>query len=129
MTEYFGTGTAERREGDRGSFTHIDDVAAIDVGGGVVLRPVCGDRLLLSYVVVEPNGEAPMHTHDEEQMGIVISGTCTFELDGEVRTVGPGDVYHAPPGVPHGVRTGSEPCVIVDIFAPPRRALVERMHP
>ena len=58
-------------------------------------------------------------------MGIVVSGSGDFDLDGEIRRVVPGDTYHAPPGVPHGLRAGAEGCVVIDVFSPPRAALVE----
>ena len=80
---------------------------------------------MLSYVTMAPHAVAAVHTHDEEQIGLVISGTCEFELDGMTRTLGPGDAYHAPPGVPHGARTGDAECVIVDVFSPPRQALLD----
>lgn len=55
---------------------------------------------------------------------MVVSSWLDFEIGGEVRWVLPGDLYHVPPGVPHGARTGDEPCVVVDVFSPPRAALV-----
>jgi quercetin dioxygenase-like cupin family protein len=129
MTEsYFSDAAASRLESDRGAFCRIDEQPLVAAAPGVNLRPVAGRGLMLSHVTIEPHSEAPTHTHDEEQMGIVLEGTCEFELDGEVRTVGPGDVYHAPPGIPHGVRTGAGRCVIIDMFSPPRRALLDLMR-
>ena len=55
----------------------------------------------------------------------MLSGACTFTLGDEERVLGPGDVYHVPPGVRHGLRTDGDACVVVDIFSPPRQALLE----
>ena len=129
MTEpsgYFGSATA-REEGARGRFAPIDGQPTISPSPGVHFQPVPGVRLLLCRVTIDPHSEAPVHTHDEEQMGIVLSGSGDFELDGETRRVVPGDTYHAPPGVPHGLRAGAEGCVVIDVFSPPRAALVELM--
>ena len=123
-SDYFGSATA-RAEGARGRFAPIDGQPTITPSPGVHLQPVAGVRLLLSRVTIEPFHEAPVHTHDEEQMGIVLSGSGDFDLDGEIRRVVPGDTYHAPPGVPHGLRAGAEGCVVIDVFSPPRAALVE----
>jgi quercetin dioxygenase-like cupin family protein len=123
---YFDDAAAQHASG--GTYARIDELPLVDAGSGVTLRPLSGERLLLSYVHIAPHGLAAVHTHDEEQIGLVVQGRCEFELDGEVRQLGPGDAYHAPPGVPHGARTGDEECVIVDMFAPPRRALLERMR-
>lgn len=122
---YFSSGAAARDEEVRGRFLPIDGQPTITPAPGVHLQPVAGDRLLLSRARFEPHSEAPVHTHDEEQMGMVLSGSGDFELDGETRRVGPGDVYHAPPGVPHGLRAGAEGCVVLDVFSPPRAALLE----
>ena len=118
---------ASARTGD-GRFSSLDEVQAVDAGGGVTLRPLTGERVMLSHVTIAPHGVADLHTHDEEQIGLIISGTCEFELDGETRTLVPGDIYHAPPGVPHGARTGDEEVVIVDLFSPPRQALLDLMR-
>ena len=123
--DYFGAGATRRHPDHHGRYARVGDQVPVDAGGGVTLRAVTGLGVMLSYVTVEAHGEAPVHTHDEEQMGIVLTGTCTFELEGETRVLEVGDVYHAPPGVPHGVRAGDEPCTLVDVFAPPRQALLD----
>lgn len=127
MTEpapYFQSRASGRAEGLVGTFGRIDAQPVITAAPGVRLQPLAGDRVLLSRVTFEPHSEAPVHTHDEEQMGMVLSGWIDFDLDGEVRRLVPGDLYHAPPGVPHGARTGEERCIVLDVFSPPRAALV-----
>jgi quercetin dioxygenase-like cupin family protein len=121
---YFGSATS-RAEGAEGRFAPIDGQPTITPSPGVHIQPVPGAQILLCRVTFEPDSEAPVHTHDEEQMGIVLSGSGDFDLDGEVRRVGPGDTYHAPPGVPHGLVSGPEGCVVIDVFSPPRAALME----
>ena len=120
---YFGT--ASTAAGSPGRFARIEDRPAIEVSPGVVIRAVPGTALLLSHVTIERDSVAEAHTHDEEQMGLVIEGRCEFTLGDEVRELGPGDVYWAPPGVVHGARAVGGRCVIVDLFSPPRAALME----
>jgi quercetin dioxygenase-like cupin family protein len=124
---YFGSATA-RAEGVEGRFAPIDSQPTITPSPGVHLQPVPGARLLLCRVTIDPHCEAPVHTHEEEQMGIVVSGSGDFHLDGATRRVGPGDTYHAPPGVDHGLRAGPEGCVVIDVFSPPRAALMEMIE-
>jgi quercetin dioxygenase-like cupin family protein len=121
---YFSEAAASRADGATGTYSSVADQPEIEAAPGVRLRAVAAGTLMLSYVSIDPHSEAPTHTHDEEQTGIVLSGVCEFELDGEIRTMRTGDTYHAPPGVPHGVRTGDVPCDILDVFSPPRQALV-----
>jgi quercetin dioxygenase-like cupin family protein len=118
--------SASTRAGD-GRYSALDELPEVDAGNGVTLRPLSGQQLMLSHVTIAPHGQAAVHTHDEEQMGLVVSGTCEFSLDGVQRTLAAGDIYHAPAGVPHGATAGPDGCVIVDLFAPPRQALLDLM--
>ena len=52
--------------------------------------------------------------------GYVVKGKARFIIGGEERTLGPGDWYLAPGGVPHHVVVLDEPCEILDVFTPPR---------
>lgn len=127
MTEssgYFGSSTAPA-EGVEGRFAPIDRQPTITPTPGVHIQPVPGARVMLCRVTIDPDGEAPVHAHEEEQMGIVLSGGGDFHLGGEIRRVGPGDTYHAPPGVAHGLAAGAEGCTVIDVFSPPRAALLE----
>ena len=108
-----------------GRFARLEERPAIEVSPGVVLRAVPGTDLLMSHVTIEDGCEAEAHTHDEEQMGLVLEGRCEFVLGDERRTLGPGDVYWAPPGVVHGARALDGRCLILDVFSPPRAALME----
>ncbi len=124
MTEsYFGN-TGERADDAKGTFGSVTRGPAIEVSPGVRIRAIPGNNLMLSYVTIDAHSSAAVHTHSEEQMGLVLSGSCAFSLDGDEKDLKEGDTYHAPPGVPHGVRTGDESCVILDVFSPPRAALL-----
>ena len=92
------------------------------------MRPVFGGNLNLSFVRMEPNSEAALHEHSEEQIGFVLEGSCELTLGDETRTLRAGDVYVAPPFVPHGAVTREEECRILDAFSPPREALRELME-
>ena len=82
---------------------------------------------MLSQVSMPANVTAAVHTHTEEKIGLVLSGTCEFTLGGVTRKLSTGDVYHVPAGVPHGPRTLDEECVLLDVFSPPRPDLLQRM--
>jgi len=104
-----------------------DDVPTLPLFDGIAIRPVLGVALNIQEVILEPGAEAPVHRHDEEQLGYVVSGRCHF-TDGERHwELGPGDCYHAPPGAPHGATAMSEGCVIIDAFSLPRAQVVEMM--
>jgi hypothetical protein len=52
-------------------------------------------------------------------------GELEFDLAGDLRIMGPGMAVVVPSGVPHVARTHDTSCFEIDIFHPPRRALLE----
>src|SRR5437870_3993372 len=103
------------------------DILSLPLVDGIHVKPVMGERLNIQEVTLSPGATAPIHTHDEEQLGYVVSGTCAL-TDGETHwELGPGDCYHAAAGVPHGATGGEEGCVIIDAFSPPRQQIVEML--
>ncbi|MBV9101253.1 MAG: cupin domain-containing protein [Candidatus Dormibacteraeota bacterium] len=108
-----------------GRYVKVDDLESVEFVPGLAFRPVLGDGSLVNFVSFDANTEAPMHVHVEEQFTIVLEGEFEFELDGEVRTMRPGDVAVIPAWVPHGARTRDTTCREIDVFTPPRRTLLE----
>ena len=108
-----------------GRFVKVADIDAVEFVPGLRFRPVLGERAMANFVSFEPNTVAPVHVHEEEQIVVVLEGEFEFEIDGELRTMRPGDVAVIPPWVPHGARTLASSCLEVDVFTPPRRTLVE----
>ena len=106
------------------------DLPELPLVEGITVKPVMGDRLNIQEVVLQPGATAPVHTHDEEQLGYVVSGFCEFTDGKATWRLGPGDCYAAPPGTPHGATASEDGCVIIDAFSPPReqvlRMLAER---
>ena len=87
----------------------FDDVPPLDVWGPEVrARSINGERVTLALVELAPNAAVPEHRHENEQMGMVITGTMTFTVDGETRTLGPGGTWRIPSGRPHDAVAGPE---------------------
>jgi quercetin dioxygenase-like cupin family protein len=61
----------------------------------------------------------PEHSHHNEQVSIMEKGRVKFVIGGVERVLGPGEMAHMPPNVPHWVEV-LEDAVIVDVFAPCR---------
>ncbi|MGH2735320.1 MAG: cupin domain-containing protein [Actinomycetota bacterium] len=113
--------------GGQGAFVTWDQLDPIEVTPGLGFQPVLGDRLMVNFVRFEPNTEAPVHWHEEEQVSIVIDGEFEFEVGGDKRTVRRGEAIVIPPNVPHGARTYDSSCLEIDVFSPPRAGLLELM--
>lgn len=89
---------------------------------GITTRIFIGHNAMFSLATIEPNTPPIIHSHDEEQWGILMEGKCTRIQDGEEVEMNKGDFWVTPPNTPHGVRTGEEGAVILDVFSPPRQA-------
>lgn len=90
------------------------------LGDGVVTHVVCGERVMLSFVEIEPRTSSPVHRHPEEQWGYLLSGECVRIQGGEEVEMRAGDFWFTSADTPHGIRTGSQGARILDIFSPPR---------
>jgi quercetin dioxygenase-like cupin family protein len=108
-----------------GRYVDVESIASVEFLPGLAFRPVLGERTMINFVSFEPNTEAPMHVHEEEQIVLVIAGEFEFEIDGDVRTMHVGDVAVVPSWVAHGARTHDTSCREIDVFNPPRRSLVD----
>ncbi|MBV0925116.1 cupin domain-containing protein [Halomicroarcula limicola] len=96
-----------------------ETVEAVD---GVHLTQLAvGEAMSVQHFHIEGGAVVPEHGHPHEQVGFVVHGTATFEVDGEEYVIGPGDSYVIPGDEPHRVENRTdEPVSGIDVFSPPR---------
>jgi unsaturated pyranuronate lyase len=113
------------------AFDDLRTSGPIDIWDGVLARTVEGRSCSLGIVELDPNSIVPEHSHPNEQIGMVVSGTVSFRVADETRELGPGGTWRIPPDVPHEVHTGPDGAVVIDVFSPPREdwAALERAQP
>jgi quercetin dioxygenase-like cupin family protein len=87
---------------------------------GVVARVIGGKGVTLALIELESNTAVPEHSHENEQLGVLIQGTLTFTVAGETRTLQPGGTWRIEPHLPHSVVAGPEGAVLAEVFAPAR---------
>ena len=87
---------------------------------GISTRIFVGDNVMLSVARLEANAAGRIHSHDEEQWGLLLEGECVRIQDGEEFAAKVGDFWCTPGGVEHGIRAGAEGATVLDIFSPPR---------
>jgi quercetin dioxygenase-like cupin family protein len=90
------------------------------LGEGITTRIFPGENVMLSVVRIEPHAAGSVHSHPQEQWGVLLEGECVRIQDGEERAMRAGDFWHTPGGVSHGIRTGAVGATVLDIFSPPR---------
>jgi quercetin dioxygenase-like cupin family protein len=110
-----------------GRFVRFDDLDPLIVPPGLEFRPVTTDTVMTNFVSFEPDAPAPMHHHIEQQIAIVLSGELTFTVGDETKVMHGGDCVVIPPNVRHGGVAGPDGCKVLDVFTPPRAAIVDLM--
>jgi len=103
-----------------GFYNFPQDFKEIEPERGFLARVVCGENMMFSHVTLEPHSVASLHTHAQEQMGIILEGEFEMTIGKETRLLREGDMYQVPPNVTHGGLTHDEPAMILDVFSPPR---------
>ena len=103
-------------------YSLADDARGIarTLAAGVETRIFVGDRIMLSVVRMAPNAVGKVHSHPNEQWGVLLEGSATRIQAGEEVAVSAGEFWRTPGGVPHGIRVGAEGALVLDIFSPPR---------
>jgi quercetin dioxygenase-like cupin family protein len=99
------------------------DMAALDlqrIWDRVHGRVVHGERMTLGVIELDAGSIVPEHAHDNEQLGICLSGSLVFRVGEESRELGAGGTWCIPGGVPHEVQVGPDGAVVIDVFAPTR---------
>ena len=104
------------------------DLPEIELAPGIRSRPLVGSNLLGSFVRYQPHSVAPLHAHEEEQLFILLEGELEMTLGGEVRIMRPGDAALIPAWVEHTVRSLDAPAYQIDVFSPPRRAMLDLLE-
>ncbi len=90
------------------------------LGEGITTRIFPGEHVMLSVVRIAPHSSGTVHSHPNEQWGVLLEGECVRIQGGEEHAMKAGDFWHTPGNTPHGIRTGAVAATVLDIFSPPR---------
>ena len=104
-------------------FFNLHDLSqgiARDLADGVRTRIFPGENVMVSVVRISPNRAGEIHSHPQEQWGVMLEGSGVRIQDGVEHEVSSGDFWQTPGNIPHGFRGGPEGALILDIFSPPR---------
>ena len=113
------------------AFVDIGTIPPKQVWEHIVARSVHGERLTLAVIELEPGAVAAEHSHENEQLGIVLRGSIRFRVVDEERELGPGGTWSITPGTPHEATAGADGATVIDVFAPTRDdwKQIERQEP
>lgn len=101
-------------------FRAIAELEPIELGEGLVARAVQGERMTFAVVDLQPGATLPEHSHENEQIGLIVQGEMELTVGSETLLLRPGDTYVIPSGVPHTAQAGPGGASVVDVFCPRR---------
>ena len=103
-----------------GGFDDVARIAPQQIWDGIAGRVVHGERITLGVVELDPGITLPEHSHEHEQLGLVLRGSIRFRVGDEERELGPGETWEIPSNTPHRAEAGPDGASVLDLFAPPR---------
>jgi quercetin dioxygenase-like cupin family protein len=99
----------------------VDAVTPKQLVEGAQIKVIYGEKIMMSFVDLDPGAAVPEHQHPHEQMGYVFSGELEFNIGGETKHCQAGDAYLIPGNVVHSATVSKAgPAKVLDIFSPPR---------
>ncbi|MFC1956766.1 cupin domain-containing protein [Chloroflexota bacterium] len=104
-------------------FINTGNLPQKELAEGVTTNVAWGERLMLSFVKLNPNATVPPHRHPHEQMALVLSGKLEVTIADESRLLKEGDAFLVPSDVEHGAKNLESQTRVLDIFSPPREDL------
>jgi quercetin dioxygenase-like cupin family protein len=101
-------------------FPTSSDLTRRTIFPGVTIATCAAEKMMMSYVVLQPHAEVAEHSHPHEQVGMVLEGKAIFFIGEESQTLGAGDMYRIPGNLKHRVVALDELVRALDIFDPIR---------
>jgi quercetin dioxygenase-like cupin family protein len=107
-------------------FVRLDEVRGFELAPGVIGRPLFGEDGMLNLVEIEAGSVVALHSHPQEQLGVVLRGEMRLTVAGVEHVLSEMDAYVVPGGIEHGATFGPEGAVVLDVFVPLREDYRER---
>jgi len=101
------------------------DMPAEQITPTTARKYLTADRLTVARFELKRGGVVPRHSHENEQVSCVLSGTLKFKMSGHDVLVGAGEVLQIPSWVEHEVEV-VEDTVVIDVFSPVRQDWIDK---
>jgi quercetin dioxygenase-like cupin family protein len=89
---------------------------------------VSSERMTVSFVTLEPDIRITPHSHEPEQICIVLGGACDFNIAGRLYHCEEGDCCIIPSNVEHGNYSSERGLFMIEVFSPPRADMIEKQR-
>jgi quercetin dioxygenase-like cupin family protein len=101
-------------------FVSFDRLQGFELARGVTAKALFGEGAMLNLVELEPSAVVARHSHPHEQLGLILRGSMTLNVDGADHLLREMDGYTLPGGIEHGAVAGPEGALVLDAFRPVR---------
>jgi quercetin dioxygenase-like cupin family protein len=112
----------------RSHVIHQPDLPETVLQPGATSRLVTGEQSMISFLTMHAHTYFAPHHHPQEQIMIVLDGSCDEIIDGKIYHVKPGDVIVLPPNLVHGAYMGNEDVHVIDVFGEVRSDYLLKME-
>ncbi|MDA8091152.1 MAG: cupin domain-containing protein [Nitrospiraceae bacterium] len=92
---------------------------------GAKMWAVSLSKSMLTYFEMDPGAVFPEHSHEAEQITMILEGEMTFSYEGNLMVLKAGDVIAIPSNIKHSATAGKKGCKAVDAWSPIRKDFLE----
>jgi quercetin dioxygenase-like cupin family protein len=107
---------------------HEPDLPETELVPGSNSRLIAGEQSMLSFLTMKAHSYFAPHHHSQEQIMIVLDGSCDEIIDGKIYHIKKGDVVILPPNLVHGAYIGDEDVHAIDVFGDVRSDYLLKME-
>src|SRR5205823_5333211 len=101
-------------------FVSFDRLQAFHLARGVTAKALFGEGAMLNLVELEAGGVVARHSHPHEQLGLMLRGSMTLNVEGTDHLLEEMDGYALPGDIEHGATAGRQGALVLDVFRPVR---------
>ena len=107
---------------------HYPDLPEVELVKGSNSRLIAGEQSMISFLTMSKNSYFAPHHHSQEQIMIVLDGSCDEIIEGKLYHVKKGDVVILPQNIVHGAYIGDEDVHVIDVFGEVRSDYLLKME-
>ena len=107
-------------------FTSFERLPGFELAPGATARAVFGEAAMLNLVELAPGSLIARHSHPHEQLGVILRGSMTLNVEGAEHVLEEMDAYALPGGVEHEGIAGPRGALVLDVFHPVREDYAQR---
>src|SRR5580693_519677 len=94
---------------------HYPDLPPVELVKGSNSRLIAGEQSMISFLTMDKHSYFAPHKHPQEQIMIVLDGSCDEIIEGKRYKVKKGDVIVLPPNIVHGAYIFDEDVHVIDV--------------